>query len=60
MKRYFGLILDYKVGCYDWSEEFDYGDKLTVAILSKEITKFYRRILKHDKPAVSGLICRYS
>ena len=30
-----------RIGCYDWSEEFDYGDKLTVAILSKEITKFF-------------------
>ena len=29
-----------RIGCYDWSEEFDYGDKLTVAILSKDITKF--------------------
>ena len=29
-----------RIGCYDWSEEFDYGDKLTVAILSKEMTKF--------------------
>ena len=30
-----------RIGCYDWSEEFDYGDKLTVAILDKEITKFF-------------------
>ena len=30
-----------RIGCYDWSKEFTYGDKLTVAILSKEITKFF-------------------
>lgn len=30
-----------RIECYDWSNKFDYGDKLIVGILDKDITKFF-------------------
>tara|TARA_B100000780_G_scaffold48572_1_gene30180 strand:+ start:211 stop:768 length:558 start_codon:yes stop_codon:yes gene_type:complete len=30
-----------RIECYDWSNKFNYGDKLIVGILDKEITKFF-------------------
>ena len=30
-----------RIECYDWSEDFTYGDKLSIAILDDEITNFF-------------------
>ena len=30
-----------RIECYDWSKDFNYGDKLSIAILDTEITNFF-------------------